>query len=205
MTQRPPGRKPRRILSRTIVVLLALVVLWLGGFVWFAERAVWFPDAGDRHADAIVVLTGGSERVAHGVDLLDRGIADQLFVSGVHPGISVADLPALQGRTPDTLPCCITLGYDAGDTAGNAVETASWISEHDIATLRLVTSNYHMPRSLIEFRRLMPDLEIIADPVDPSPVRLDEWYRWPGTAGLLFREYNKSLVALGRSWLSPQF
>lgn len=200
MTPRPPGRQRRRFVWRAIIALLVIIAAWLGGFVWFAERAVVYPDAGQQRTDAIVVLTGGSERLAHGIDLLDQGLADALFISGVHSGIGIADLPALQTR--EDLPCCITLGYDAGDTAGNAVETAAWVAEGGIASIRLVTSNYHMPRSLVEFRRLMPDLEIVADPVDPMPVRLDEWYRWPGTTELLFREYNKTLIALGRSWLS---
>ncbi|MEM7445419.1 MAG: YdcF family protein [Pseudomonadota bacterium] len=202
MTARPTGRKRWGIVRWTLTILATLIVLWLAGFVWFAERAVWYTDPGNRQADAIVVLTGGSERLNHGVALLRQGSAENLFVSGVHPGIEAADLPALQEIGEQDLPCCITLGYDAGNTAENAAETATWIDAQDLGSIRLVTSNYHMPRSLVEFRRLMPDLEIIADPVDPAPVMLDEWYRWPGTASLLFREYNKSLIALGRSWLS---
>ena len=205
MTRRRSRAGRRRLVRRTFIAALVIAMFWLGGFIWFAERAVVFPDPEARPTDAIVVLTGGSERLAHGLALLDQGRSDQLFVSGVHPGIGVGDLPALQNRAPEDLPCCVTLGYDAGDTAGNAAETAAWIAERDIASIRLVTSNYHMPRSLVEFRRLMPDLEIIADPVDPTPVRLDMWYRWPGTAGLLFREYNKTLVALARSWIARAF
>lgn len=191
----------RRILGRGLLAVAVIVLIWLGGFVWFAERAVIYPDPGDQAAGAIVVLTGGRERLNHGLSLLEQGRADALFVSGVHDGVSVEDLPAVRDRGPEDLPCCITLGYDADDTAGNAVETAAWVADRDIDTIRLVTSNYHMPRSLLEFRQRMPDLTIIPDPVDAEPVRLDEWYRWPGTAGLLFREYNKSLLALGRAYL----
>lgn len=197
---RPRSRRRwGRIVGRGLIALAVAVLIWLGGFVWFAERAVVYPAPGDQGADAIVVLTGGSERLNHGLRLLEQGRSDTLFISGVHDGVGITDLPALRDRGPADLPCCITLGYDAGDTAGNAIETAAWVADRDIDTIRLVTSNYHMPRSLLEFRQRMPDLTIIPDPVDAEPVRLDEWYRWPGTAGLLFREYNKTLLALARA------
>lgn len=205
MTPRLRRRGWRITARRSAIASVVVVAAWLGGFIWFAEQAVVFPEPTGRHVDAIVVLTGGSERLAQGLSLLDRGQADLLFVSGVHSSVGVSDLPPLHDRDPESLPCCITLGYDADDTGGNAAETAAWIAERNVTAIRLVTSNYHMPRSLVEFRRLMPDLEIIPDPVDPGPVRLDEWYRFPGTADLLFREYNKTLIALSRAWLSRLF
>src|SRR3546814_1991195 len=126
------------------------------------------PVPDDRRTDAIIVLTGGSERLPTGLDLLSRDRADKLFVSGVYAGVEVAELLRLSRQSPQELACCIVLGYAANDTRGNAVETAAWVHAEGYKSLRLVTSNYHMARSLLEFRRLMPEIEIVPHPVRPG-------------------------------------
>ena len=90
----------------------------------------------------------------------------------------------------------MVLGYSAGDTAGNARETAEWMAKEGFASLRLVTANYHMRRSLLEFRRVMPGIALIPHPVFPPNFKGEKWWRWPGTASLILSEYSKYLVAL---------
>ena len=96
--------------------------------------------------------------------------------------------------------CCITLGYSADSTIGNAYETADWMRDQGFRSLRVVTANYHMRRSLLELSMAMPDMELVPHPVVAPTVHLDEWWLWPGTANLLVNEYNKLLVASLR-WL----
>jgi uncharacterized SAM-binding protein YcdF (DUF218 family) len=179
--------------------------LWAAGFVWFATS---LPEAvGDpaRKTDAIVVLTGGSGRVGQGLRLLADRRAERLFVSGVYRGVEVEDLlKAQDGAAPDPeARCCVTLGYEALSTRGNAAETARWIEGKDIASLRLVTAAYHMPRSLLEFRRAMPGIDLVPHPVFPEHVKQHAWWRWPGSAALLVQEYNKYLVTLLRGLIPP--
>jgi uncharacterized SAM-binding protein YcdF (DUF218 family) len=72
--------------------------------------------------------------------------------------------------------------------------------------LRLVTAWYHMPRSLLEFDRAMPEMDIVAHPVFPDQVKQGRWWAWRGTAVLLVGEYIKYLAALLRplvEWLQP--
>jgi uncharacterized SAM-binding protein YcdF (DUF218 family) len=185
-------RGPLRRLAWPIGVI---VVIWLGGFVWFAESAVDYPAIDPRRTDAVVVLTGGRNRLAAGLDILQAEQADQLFVSGVYRGIDVAALLAVQEAAPEELSCCIHLGHEADDTAGNAAETAAWVADNAINTLRLVTSAYHMPRALVAFHAALPDTQIVPHPVQSDAVHLQDWYQWPGTSWLLFVEYNKYLVA----------
>ena len=61
--------------------------------------------------------------------------------------------------------------------------------------LYLVTANYHMPRSLVVFRRAMPGMKIVAYPVFPPQFKSESWWRFPGTAELLATEFNKYLIA----------
>src|SRR5690606_9365765 len=101
---------------------------------------------------------GGSERLSEGRRLLTRQLADKLFISGVYRGVEVDELLSAGKSDPRLISCCVILGHVAENTRGNALETAVWVYEEGYKSLRIVTANYHMPRSLLEFRSLMPDI-----------------------------------------------
>jgi uncharacterized SAM-binding protein YcdF (DUF218 family) len=182
--------KPRRLWFLALVPLL----LWLGGFIWFL-RAVQETAAFASAADAIVVLTGGAERVETGFRLLDEGLAPRLFVSGVHPDSRLADLARGAGVDPAKLAGRVELGHAAASTRGNAVEIAAWARPRQIATIRLVTAGYHMPRARAELRRAMPGLRVQAHPVTPARLRAEGAFWQPRNWSLLLGEYMKFLGA----------
>ena len=190
-------------LGRLVVTVVLLAVFYAAGLAWFAQGLP--REAGDAppRAEAIVVLTGGAERVDRGLDLLDRGLAEKLFISGVYHAVEVNALIELAENQPEHLACCIVLGYEAGDTRGNAIETAAWMEAEGYGSLILVTAVYHMPRSLIEFQRVMPEAEIVPSPVYPRNFHLEDWYAWPGSASLLITEFAKYLLASAWAALSP--
>jgi uncharacterized SAM-binding protein YcdF (DUF218 family) len=181
-----------------------LALIWVIGLVVFIAEMPESVEQPDRHTDAIVVPTGGSERLQEGVRLLIHGLAAKLFVSGVNVDTKlselVASLPTGAEKPPAALvDCCIVIGHAADSTMGNAAETAAWMKSEGFHSLRLVTADYHMARSLLEFRRAMRDVEILAHPVFPDQVKRSTWWRSPGTASLLIGEYDKYLLALARS------
>ena len=179
---------------RLWLLALGLLLLWLGGFGWFL-RAVQEDSADNSATDAIVVLTGGAERVETGFRLLEEGLAPRLFISGVHPDARLADLARGAGMDPAKLAGRVELGHAAASTRGNAVEIAAWAKPRDITTIRLVTAGYHMPRARSELRRTMPELRVMPYPVTPPRLR-DEgaFWRWRNW-GLLLSEYCKFLGA----------
>ena len=179
---------------RLWLLALALLLLWLGGFGWFL-RAVQEDAADNSATDAIVVLTGGAERVETGFRLLEEGLAPRLFISGVHPDSRLADLARGAGMDPAKLAGRVELGHAAASTRGNAVEIAAWARTRDITTIRLVTAGYHMPRARSELRRTMPELRVVPHSVTPPRLR-DEGAFWrPRNWGLLLSEYCKFLGA----------
>jgi len=193
---------------RTAIALLVGLVLgagsfWLGGMVWFASTLPHKVQDQGTHTDGIVVLTGGSERISAGLQLLARGKARMMLLSGVHRKTNPKTLAELSKSTPELFSCCVELGREATDTVGNAVETAAWVKRKQVRTLRLVTSAYHMPRSLVEFRRQLPDVRIIAHPVFTRLVKIREWWRWPGTTTFLAGEFNKYVFSLVRNRFVP--
>lgn len=168
-----------------------LLAVWAAGF-YFYWNAVQKPiTASPQRTDAIVVLTGGSGRVTEGLDLLKQDKADLLFISGVGKDLIVEDLLAFWNGLPENISKDrITLGYAAQTTYGNALETAAWVKQKNIESIRLVTSAYHIDRALYEFRKQLPDIEIIAHPVAPENFDLNS----PQGLYLLAREYTKLLV-----------
>ena len=146
-------------------------------------------------ADAIVVLTGGLGRLDEGIALLDRGFGKRLFISGVHPGVELNALLRQAPAVREGRDCCITLGHGALDTRGNAIETAAWVAGAGVKSLLLVTSNYHIERSLIEFRRAMPAVAILAHPVPAPGIDFDRWWREPRVARLVLGECVKLQLA----------
>lgn len=190
-------KRRRRGLRRMTALSVFLVtwLVWLGGLFAFANAIPLSVERPAVRTDAIVVLTGGSLRLDTGLRLLAERRADRLFVSGVHRGVDVAELLRAYETAPQRTRCCLDLGHDAINTVGNAAETAEWMQRNGYDSVRLVTASYHMPRSLLEFNHAMPDVEVVAHPVFPEHVRIEKWWRWPGTTALIVREYNKFLVA----------
>jgi uncharacterized SAM-binding protein YcdF (DUF218 family) len=196
-----PTSRARRLARWLTLCLAAGLALWGAGLVWFVDTMPTSIVDADTKTDAIVVLTGGSQRLASGLDLLASGKARKLFVSGVHQGVAIADLLRVSHPVPDWLACCIVLGHEASSTLGNALETAAWMHREGYESLRLVTANYHMRRSLLEFERVMPDIRIIAHPVFPELIRQTAWWASPSTASLLIGEYDKYLGAVLRAFI----
>lgn len=177
------GLKPRqrrrrgRWLRRLAALVLCAMLLWLIGFGWFiALVAAERPIVPLPHAGGIVVLTGGRERMKAGLELLMAGAAPRLLVSGAGAGTDLADFTPRDGINAAGLAGRITLGHRAATTRGNARETARWANRHDITSLIVVTADYHMPRALLELRRRMPGLVLLAEPVRPPALaHLDRW------------------------------
>lgn len=165
---------------RRILSLVALA--WLLGFALFA---VLLPrPAGAEHTDAIVVLTGGAGRIERGLELLEAGRAKRMLVSGVDRTVKPHELAIQYGKPRSFFECCIDLEAEAVDTRSNAEETAAWVAKRGYKSVRLVTTDWHMPRARFELKReLGDDVELMSDAVRSNP----------GFRTLL-TEYNKYLL-----------
>jgi uncharacterized SAM-binding protein YcdF (DUF218 family) len=190
--------------SRSAAFALGVAIgLYLIGLVWFAEAIPREPAAQSEKTDAIVVLTGGPMRLKEGFALLLEGRGRKMLISGVNRGVELGELLRVAGSPPMSVACCVELGYEAGNTAGNADEARQWMAKEGFASLHLVTANYHMPRSLLEFRRAMPATHIVPHPVFPDSFKREAWWHWRGTFTLVVIEYNKYLATLARTALTP--
>ena len=180
---------------RILVAAFVLAALGFPVFVWSLARTSSDPEP----ADAIVALTGGEGRLVAGLQLLDQGKGARLLISGVHTDTSRAELFEAVGQLPVRAACCVDLGRSAENTIGNAAETAAWVQRHGYRSLIVVTATYHMPRSLMELRIVLPETKFVPYPVFPDRVRMDEWWRDGETSGVLAWEYVKFLGSAVRA------
>ncbi|MEO6041889.1 MAG: YdcF family protein [Croceibacterium sp.] len=170
--------------------LVSLVlVAWVFGFLWFA---ITLPrPAGPAKTDAIVVPTGGAGRIQRGLALLQQGQAPRMLVTGVDLDVKPTEFAAEYNVPPPTMACCVTLGFTALDTRGNARETAEWTRERKVRSVRLVTSDWHMRRFAREVGATLPaGVTVVRDAVRTQP-----------SLGILLLEYHK-LIA---TWLAQLF
>jgi len=175
------------------------------GFTQFVAKVDGQKPPVDVTAQGIVVLTGGRDRLALSLDILRTQAPHvRLLISGVHPDVSIADLAAQVPEQTDTLTCCVDLGRNAVSTAGNAWETRDWVYENSLSNILLVTSNYHMPRSMMELQRALPHTKIDPYPLLHSGLQVHQWWQNSATAELLFKEYLKYLASYLRSMLPSQ-
>src|ERR1700730_5899245 len=196
-------RRLARITLWTARFVAAVILVWLGGFGWFVVSSYLIREDPSRPTDAIVVLTGGRQRLETGLELLAGGTAKKLFISGVNQRVARDELLRTLGPLPENAACCIVLGHTADNTFGNARETADWMREEGYRSLRLVTGWYHMRRSLLEFERAMAQVKIIPHPVFAHHVDPERWWNWHGAPLLVLGEYDKFLAAWVRPLLNP--
>ena len=195
------GRR-RRPIRRLLLALVGAVVVGLGvGFIAFADLVANAAPPADPHADGIVVLTGDTARIDAALALLAEGRAERLLISGVNPTVSRGTIAALVGaELRPALDCCVDIDH-ARDTIENASSTGIWAADQAFSSLIVVTSGYHMPRSLAELSRAMPGVRLIAFPVLSPDLDLRAWWRDPAAFNLLVREYSKYLAAEARLFL----
>jgi uncharacterized SAM-binding protein YcdF (DUF218 family) len=195
---RPPNL-PRGWLRAAVVSTVALAFVGAAaGFVAFLTQLRGAEVAPDRKADGIVVLTGGSSRVSDAMELLAAGYGRRLLISGVHPTSTASDISRTLPENQSFMHCCVDLDRTAVSTRGNAAEARRWVQERGFKSLIVVTSNYHMPRALVEFSHAMPDTALIPYAVVGDKWREEPWWTSASTLRLLLLEYVKYIAAVLR-------
>ena len=191
---KPNPASVRSTLPRVLIAIVCLsalmIILGFVKFMWEISTPIDHKQLGK--ADAVVVLTGSNDRIRPGFELLQQGLAKRLLVSGVHHSTSDTSIQRAAGAQNDLFECCVDIDRLALDTIGNATYTARWVKQNKFNKLIIVTSNYHMPRSLMLMQMAMPAAQLTAAPVHT----LDgKFLSDPGVARVLMVEYAKYVAA----------
>ena len=197
-----PARRWLGVACWSVAFSLTTSLMALGlGFLAFVSAIDATEHRPLTRADGIVALTGGSERIGDAIDLLAQGYGQRLLISGVNERTSREEIARLNPGQRRLFECCVDLDYRARNTIGNAIETRRWLREHGFRSVIVVTSNYHMPRTLLELDHVLPTARKVPYAVVPDSVMRDTWWQHPGTARLLASEYAKLLICWARTRL----
>ena len=174
--------------ANIVVGLIAFIILVKSNF---SQEKILFQDT-----KSVVVATGGSNRILEGINLIEDNIERSMLITGVGKGISKIDIAKAinaNQKQSNILNCCVDLDLTAINTQGNAMEASEWLKKNDSKNSFLVTANYHMPRLILEFKRVNPKINLNIIPVKPDLDPIDKMYL-PNNFILISKEYLKFLI-----------
>ena len=185
---------------KSLATVLVLLLIWAAGLTAFADRVDRYaPLPTAPTADAVVALTGASDvRIETAMRLLEARKGRRMLISGVNRDATREDVRALTRGFGELYDCCVDLDYEAETTLGNAQYTARWARTHRYDSLVLVTSDYHMPRALLELKAALPEAELRPYAIETRTVDATRWWRTGESTRRMLLEYNKYLVVLFR-------
>ena len=190
-----------RSLGLITSVLTVVLLVFFGGFLGFVASLPQTETLPLEKAQGIVILTGGPDRIAEGLQLLSGQYGERILITGVNDRTRREDLERSHGIDPKIAACCLDLDRQALNTRGNALEAARWARAQGYRALILVTSSWHMPRASEEMRQAMPEARIIAHPVIPQGAEWPKWWRDAAMMRLLTTEYAKFIATRLRAWV----
>lgn len=133
-----------------------------------------------RTADAILVLTGGENRIAEGFRAWEEGKGRDLFILGAGREATLSSiLPAGKEISPADLSRIHIEGWSE-NTLENAFSAKSAVVSRGYREVILVTSDYHVPRAYLAMRKILPpDVSISVSPVVSNWRGNGAWHRLP--------------------------
>ena len=168
----------------------------------FKENILSFSKKNNNQSPNIVILTGGTNRIKDGLKIIKdfkipKIIKYKILVSGTGIGFTKLSLKKKLGPNFNTylIQCCIELDNISKNTFTNASETFKWTRKNDIKEFILITSNYHMPRAILEFKSVMPNLKIYTHAITPKKHNIKNWLSSYQTFSLVLTEYCKYIIA----------
>ncbi|HSE14492.1 MAG TPA: YdcF family protein [Candidatus Deferrimicrobium sp.] len=107
-------------------------------------------------ADAIFVLTGGEGRIQEGIRAWSGGAARELYILGAGRTVPISRIvPGGNRIPPEALSRAHVEGWST-NTLENAFSAKSAVVERKFSSVILVTSDYHVPRAYLAFRKVLP-------------------------------------------------
>lgn len=175
---------------RKFVIILFLVLgvsaIFLAGVLLdFTFRAQRYD--GSNVLPRIAIVFGGShDRLYLAMDLLDRGLVDQVYITGANRAGGIRtdtfaedyDLPPNARRRLEAGQ--VVFAPKATNTLENAVETSCWLRDHpDITSITLITSRWHMPRASLSLERaLRRNVAIVRFASEPQRWKYSKRQMW---------------------------
>lgn len=170
-------------------ILLFSLMAWMAGFFFYLYHIHQFNRDIPTPADGIVILTGGRGRIQKGLKLLEKAPDKPVLITGVRTRGQLKQITIFPQHEEN-----IDLGFKATTTRENAKEISEWDKVKSCRSLTVVTSHYHLPRSLLELKAALPHIRLMPYPIIAHTFQKGKWVAEPDLWYLLFKEYNKYLI-----------
>ena len=185
-----------------IFLLTSMFTLFFITLNNFKENILSLTKYNNKESLNIVILTGGTNRIKDGLKIIEdfkksKKINYKILVSGTGMGFTKSSLKKKLGPNfnPKLIQCCVDLDSVSKNTFTNASETFKWAKKNNIKEFILITSNYHMPRAILEFKNIMPKLKIYTYAIIPKKHNIENWLNSYETFNLIFTEYCKYIFS----------
>jgi len=184
------------VLRLLLIILSINLIVGFVSFIYLIKKNFSEEVIIASNTKYIIVATGGSNRILKGLQLTQIENDRKMLITGVGKGIQKDDIAKAilaNEEQKQVLNCCVDLGLSALNTQGNAYESYRWLKHHNAQSSFLVTANYHMPRLVLEFERIAPEIKVNLVPVQPSNDPIQKIYL-PTNLILVTKEYLKFVI-----------
>lgn len=142
----------------SVRVFASMVGIWIFAFCLFLIDTIFYSNTANARCDDVVVLTGEKNRIPYAIKSININKPKNMFISGVYQKTTLSDILGKEKNENNVL---FILGKNAKNTFENAIEINNWLTENGIKKIILITSDYHMRRSILEIQHANKELEII--------------------------------------------
>ena len=150
-------------MRKVAIYIFSLIILFLiYGFVNFFEKIHNNQVNFNNQTDGIAVLTGGKGRINLGLELFKKNKNLRLIISGVDKKVSDKSIIPNNLKNKSS----ITIDKISESTYENAKIINEWTSKYKLQNVTIISSYYHMPRSMMLIQSLAPTINFYAYPVE---------------------------------------
>ena len=147
--------------SLVLYTFSIIIVFKIYGFLIFIKKIQYQEISFSEISDGIAVLTGGKGRINLGLELFYKNNGLQLIISGVDKKVSEKSIVPNDLKNLDN----ITIDKESESTYQNAKLINKWIRKNNLKNVSIITSYYHMPRSMLLIQSLTPAVNFYPYPV----------------------------------------
>ena len=140
--------------------------------------------------DGIAVLTGGKGRIKEGLNLLEKNPEAKLIISGVDQKVTLKNITKKNNLFRN-----IFLDKESKSTIENATQIINWAKMLKLKKIKIITSYYHMPRSILFLKHYGKDIIFIPHSVISNDTNYKNIINYFKLGAFLFEEYTKYLVS----------
>ncbi len=148
----------------SLYIFLFIILFFIYGFVIFLKKIHYNQKGFNYKTEGIAILTGGKGRISLGLELFNKNRNLKLIISGVDKKVSDGSIIPNNLKNKSS----ITIDKVSESTYQNAKVIKKWATKYKLQNVTIITSYYHMPRSMMLIQSLTPTIKFYAYPVEKN-------------------------------------